>query len=67
MAFDPITSVVLGVVLLGETLSVGAIDIAVSVLALVAAGVGMAVLARQQSEFTSAPIAAEREPEVSPT
>jgi drug/metabolite transporter (DMT)-like permease len=66
MAFDPITSVVLGVVLLGESLNVGAVDIAVSVLALLAAGTGMAVLARQQSEFTPAPSRAEREPEVSP-
>jgi drug/metabolite transporter (DMT)-like permease len=67
MAFDPITSVVLGVVLLDETLNVGAIDVAVSVLALLAAGVGMAVLARQQSEFNPGGGPAEREPEVSPT
>lgn len=64
MAFDPITSVILGVVLLDESLNVGAIDVAVSVLALVAAGVGMAVLARQQSEFTSARAPAEKENEV---
>ena len=64
MAFDPITSVVLGVVLLDESLSVGAIDVAVSVLALVAAGVGMAVLARQQSEFTSGGAPADKEAEV---
>jgi drug/metabolite transporter (DMT)-like permease len=67
MAFDPITSVVLGVVLLDETLNVGALEVVVSVLALVAAGVGMAILSRQQSEFTSTPAPAEKEPEVSPT
>jgi drug/metabolite transporter (DMT)-like permease len=67
MAFDPITSVVLGVVLLDETLNVGPIDIVVSVLALIAAGTGMAILSRQQAEFTSAPAPAEKEPEVSPT
>ncbi|MDX6654758.1 MAG: hypothetical protein QOH18_1468 [Solirubrobacterales bacterium] len=67
MAFDPITSVVLGVVLLGESLNVGALDVAVSLLALAAAGVGMAVLSRQQSEFNPGPGHAEKEPEVSPT
>jgi drug/metabolite transporter (DMT)-like permease len=67
MAFDPITSVVLGVVLLGESLNVGALDVAVSLLALVAAGVGMAVLSRQQSEFNPGSGPAEKEPEVSPT
>ena len=67
MAFDPITSVVLGVVLLGESLNVGALDVAVSLLALAAAGVGMAVLSRQQSEFNPGPGPAEKEPEVSPT
>src|ERR1700710_230279 len=64
MAFDPITSVVLGVVLLDESLNVGAIDVAVSVLALVAAGVGMAVLARQQSEFPPGGAPADKEAEV---
>ncbi len=48
MAFDPITSVVLGVCLLDETLNVGAGDIVATVFALVAAGAGMAILARQQ-------------------
>jgi drug/metabolite transporter (DMT)-like permease len=67
MAFDPITSVVLGVALLDESLNVGAGDIAVTVLALVAAGAGMAVLSRQQSELTSGPGPAEKEPEVAPT
>ena len=66
MAFDPIASVVLGVVLLDESLNVGALEVAVSLLALVAAAVGMAVLARQQSEFTSGLSAAEKESEVSP-
>lgn len=55
MAFDPIASVVLGVVLLDESLNVGAGDIAATVLALAAAGVGMAVLARQQSQFAPPP------------
>ncbi len=55
MAFDPITSVVLGVVLLDETLNVGAGDILATVLALIAAGVGMAVLARQQSQLAPPP------------
>ncbi len=50
MAFDPITSVVLGVTLLGEALDTGAADIAATLAALVAAGVGMAILARQQSQ-----------------
>ena len=67
MAFDPITSVVLGVVLLDESLNVGALDVAVSLLALVAAGVGMAVLSRQQSEFNPGSGPAEKEPEGSPT
>src|SRR5882757_4277257 len=67
MAFDPITSVVLGVVLLDESLNIGPVEILVSLLALVAAGAGMAILSRQQSEFTSAPASAEKEPEVSPT
>jgi drug/metabolite transporter (DMT)-like permease len=67
MAFDPITSVVLGVVLLDESLNVGALDLVVSVLALLAAGAGMAVLARQQSEFNPGSGRAEEDPEVSPT
>jgi drug/metabolite transporter (DMT)-like permease len=67
MAFDPITSVLLGVILLDESLNVGPLEIVVSLLALVAAGAGMAILSRQQSEFTSAPVPAEKEPEVSPT
>jgi drug/metabolite transporter (DMT)-like permease len=62
MAFDPITSCVLGVVLLDETLNVGAGDIAATVCALIAAGVGMAILARQQSQFTAGTGAADNEP-----
>jgi len=50
MAFDPIASVILGVTLLQETLDTGPLDIAATVLALAAAGVGMAVLSRQQSQ-----------------
>jgi drug/metabolite transporter (DMT)-like permease len=48
MAFDPITSVVLGITLLEESLDASPLDIAGTALALGAAGVGMAVLARQQ-------------------
>jgi drug/metabolite transporter (DMT)-like permease len=50
MAFDPIISVVLGVTLLHESLDTGALDIAATLAALAAAGVGMAILARQQSQ-----------------
>jgi drug/metabolite transporter (DMT)-like permease len=46
MAFDPITSVVLGVTLFEETLDTGALEIAATLAALVAAGAGMAILAR---------------------
>lgn len=55
MAFDPITSVVLGITLLGETLDTGPLDITATVLALAAAAVGMAVLARQQSQPAAQP------------
>ena len=50
MAFDPITSVVLGVTLFQESLDTGALDIVATVAALIAAGAGMAILARQQSQ-----------------
>jgi drug/metabolite transporter (DMT)-like permease len=50
LAFDPITSVVLGVTLFEESLETGAGEIAATLLALAAAAVGMAVLARRQSE-----------------
>ncbi len=49
MAFDPITSVVLGITLLQESLDTSALDLLGTVLALAAAGAGMAVLARQQA------------------
>jgi threonine/homoserine efflux transporter RhtA len=64
MAFDPITSVVLGVTLLRETLNVGALEILATVFALVAAGVGMAILSRQEAaaeELTPAGGPAEKE------
>lgn len=50
MAFDPITSVVLGVTLLQESLDAGVGDILATLAALAAAGVGMAILSRQQSQ-----------------
>jgi len=50
MAFDPITSVVLGVTLLHESLETGALNIVATLAALAAAGAGMAILARQQSQ-----------------
>jgi drug/metabolite transporter (DMT)-like permease len=49
MAFDPIASVVLGVTLLQEKLNVGPLEIVATVFALVAAGVGMAILSRQEA------------------
>jgi drug/metabolite transporter (DMT)-like permease len=48
MAFDPITSVVLGITLLEESLDASPPDIAGTALALGAAGVGMAILSRQE-------------------
>jgi len=50
MAFDPITSVVLGVTLLHESLDTGALDLVATLAALAAAGFGMAILSRQQSQ-----------------
>lgn len=50
MAFDPITSVVLGVTLLRESLDASAGAIAATLAALVAAGVGMAILSRAQAQ-----------------
>ncbi len=49
MAFDPITSVVLGVTVLGETLDSTPPEIAATLLSLAAAAAGMAILARSQS------------------
>jgi drug/metabolite transporter (DMT)-like permease len=50
MAFDPITSVVLGVTLLDESLHTTPLDLLGTVAALAAALVGMALLARSQSQ-----------------
>jgi drug/metabolite transporter (DMT)-like permease len=64
MAFDPIASVVLGITLLQEKLNVGFGDIVATVLALIAAGAGMAILSRQeagQEELQAGTGAAEKE------
>jgi drug/metabolite transporter (DMT)-like permease len=64
MAFDPIVSVVLGITLLQEKLNVGVGDIVATVLALIAAGAGMAILSRQEAEqeqLTAGAGAAEKE------
>lgn len=53
LAFDPITSVVLGVTLLQESLHTTPAQLVGTVIALAAALVGMAVLARSQSEAQS--------------
>jgi hypothetical protein len=69
MAFDPITSVVLGVTLLQERLNVGPLEILATVFALVAAGAGMAVLSRQeagQDGLTAGAEAADKNIGVSP-
>ncbi len=58
MAFDPITSVVLGVAVLGESLDTNPAEIAATLLSLAAAVVGMAILARSQSETGPAPASA---------
>jgi drug/metabolite transporter (DMT)-like permease len=50
MAFDPISSVVLGVTLLDESLHTSPLGIAATLLSLAAALVGMAILARSQSQ-----------------
>jgi len=50
MAFDPITSVILGVTLLDESLHTTPLDLLGTVAALAAALVGMALLARSQSQ-----------------
>jgi len=54
MAFDPIASVVLGVTLLEESLNTSPLEAVGTALALAAALVGMAILARSQAE-TSGP------------
>jgi drug/metabolite transporter (DMT)-like permease len=53
MAFDPITSVVLGVTLLEESLHSTALGNVATIVALVAALVGMGILARTQSQTTT--------------
>lgn len=60
MAFDPITSVVLGVALLQEKLDTSPPEIAATLVALAAALAGMAILARSQAaaEAVSAPATA---------
>ncbi|MET0557337.1 MAG: DMT family transporter [Solirubrobacterales bacterium] len=63
LAFDPITSVVLGVTLLDETLHATPIEGVGTALALAAALVGMALLARSQSQAQPAAVA---EPELRP-
>jgi len=50
MAFDPIASVVLGLTLLDESLHASPLDLVGTLLALAAALVGMAILARSQSQ-----------------
>jgi drug/metabolite transporter (DMT)-like permease len=50
LAFDPITSVIIGVTLLNESLHTSPAGIAGTVLALAAALVGMALLSRSQSQ-----------------
>lgn len=55
MAFDPITSVVLGVTLLNESLRTTAIEGVGLVLALAAALAGMAILARSQAQAETPP------------
>jgi drug/metabolite transporter (DMT)-like permease len=50
MAFDPIASVVLGVTLLGESLNTSPLEAVGTATALAAALVGMAILARSQSQ-----------------
>lgn len=58
MAFDPITSVVLGVTLLDESLHATALGTAVTLVALVGALIGMAILARTQPQTGTKPLSA---------
>jgi drug/metabolite transporter (DMT)-like permease len=55
MAFDPIVSVVLGVTLLDESLNTSPLEAAGTAIALAAALIGMAILARSQSQAPPAP------------
>ncbi len=57
MAFDPIASVVLGLTLLDESLHASPLDLIGTMLALAAALVGMAILARSQSQAEVQPSA----------
>ncbi len=50
LSFDPIASVILGVTLLDESLDSGALELLATAASLVAATVGMAILARSQAE-----------------
>ena len=54
LSFDPIASVVLGVTLLDESLDSGALELLATAAALLAATVGMAILARSQAETQAA-------------
>jgi drug/metabolite transporter (DMT)-like permease len=58
LSFDPITSVILGVTLLNESLRTTALEGVGVVLALAAALVGMAILARSQVQAAPAPVSA---------
>ena len=55
MAFDPISSVVLGTTLLQESLDTSALNATVAVVALAATLAGLAVLARNQGELVAEP------------
>jgi hypothetical protein len=61
LAFDPITSVVIGVTLLNESLHTTPLQIVGTVVALAAALAGMAILARSQSQ-AQGPTGAEPQP-----
>lgn len=58
MAFDPIASVVLGVTLLDESLNTSPLEAVGTAIALAAALVGMAILARSQSQAPADPLSA---------
>jgi drug/metabolite transporter (DMT)-like permease len=55
MAFDPISSVVLGTTLLQESLDTSAVGVALGLVALAATLTGLAVLARTQGELVAEP------------
>jgi drug/metabolite transporter (DMT)-like permease len=58
MAFDPIASVILGVTLLDESLNTSPLEAIGTAIALAAALVGMAILARSQSQAPPGPLSA---------